>query len=269
MEKNWNIFSMSFMKVCPYKRHYNSTLSIWLSVDPMADKYPGLSPYTYCADNPVKLVDPDGRTFVVGDDNESRKDILSIVAEHHRHRISFGENGVVSVNLEGLSDEALEKDIGLSLINDMAGSDYKYYYETSDIALCCNSNGEKIAPALYLSQFRGVINASRNGVDSKNGHTQLPMEGYDGQVVIAKTGEFRYQGRDVRINIVFHELEENYLRTDKCMPYWGPKGVGAHETAADIEFQGWGSQGGWAIYTPNLQDVDYYKNGLRKSHYLY
>ena len=41
-------------------RYYSSDLSIWLSVDPMADKYPSLSPYTYCADNPVKLVDPNG-----------------------------------------------------------------------------------------------------------------------------------------------------------------------------------------------------------------
>ena len=41
-------------------RYYSSDLSIWLSVDPMSDKYPSLSPYTYCADNPVKLVDPDG-----------------------------------------------------------------------------------------------------------------------------------------------------------------------------------------------------------------
>ena len=32
----------------------------WLSVDPMADKYPSISPYAYCAWNPVKLVDPDG-----------------------------------------------------------------------------------------------------------------------------------------------------------------------------------------------------------------
>ena len=53
-------------------------MTMWLSVDPMADKYPGFSPYAYCAwnrptgghehrliksnivNNPVKLVDPDG-----------------------------------------------------------------------------------------------------------------------------------------------------------------------------------------------------------------
>ena len=38
-------------------RYYSSDLSIWLSVDPMSDKYPSLSSYVYCADNPVKLVD--------------------------------------------------------------------------------------------------------------------------------------------------------------------------------------------------------------------
>ena len=41
-------------------RYYNSDLSLWLSVDPMADKYPSLSPYNYCAWNPMKIVDPDG-----------------------------------------------------------------------------------------------------------------------------------------------------------------------------------------------------------------
>ncbi len=50
-------------------RYYSSDLSIWLSVDPMSDKYPSLSPYVYCADNPVKLVDPNGEEiWIVGDD---------------------------------------------------------------------------------------------------------------------------------------------------------------------------------------------------------
>ena len=42
-------------------RYYDPSLSgLFLSVDPMADKYPSLSPYAYCAWNPVKFVDPDG-----------------------------------------------------------------------------------------------------------------------------------------------------------------------------------------------------------------
>ena len=40
--------------------YWSETLTGWLSVDPMADKYPSISPYAYCAWNPVKLVDPDG-----------------------------------------------------------------------------------------------------------------------------------------------------------------------------------------------------------------
>ena len=35
--------------------------AIWLSVDPLSDKYPHISPYVYCGNNPMKFVDPDGR----------------------------------------------------------------------------------------------------------------------------------------------------------------------------------------------------------------
>ena len=49
-------------------RYYNSDLSIWLSVDPQASKYPSLSPYAYCANNPIKLVDPNGEEWYVNQD---------------------------------------------------------------------------------------------------------------------------------------------------------------------------------------------------------
>ena len=49
-------------------RYYSSDLSIWLSVDPMSDKYPSLSPYVYCADNPIKLVDPNGEEMWIPDE---------------------------------------------------------------------------------------------------------------------------------------------------------------------------------------------------------
>jgi RHS repeat-associated protein len=42
-------------------RYYDSDLGRWTSVDPLADKYPGLSPYNYIANNPLRYYDPDGR----------------------------------------------------------------------------------------------------------------------------------------------------------------------------------------------------------------
>ncbi len=45
-------------------------MTMWLSVDPMADKYPSISPYAYCAWNPVKLVDPDGKKIWLPDGGE-------------------------------------------------------------------------------------------------------------------------------------------------------------------------------------------------------
>ena len=50
-------------------RYYDSDLSgLFLSIDPMADKYPNISPYAYCAWNPMKLVDPNGEEAIYEDD---------------------------------------------------------------------------------------------------------------------------------------------------------------------------------------------------------
>jgi uncharacterized protein (TIGR02594 family) len=51
-------------------RYYTSDLSIWLSVDPMSDKYPNMTPYAYCANNPVILVDPDGMEWYENETGE-------------------------------------------------------------------------------------------------------------------------------------------------------------------------------------------------------
>ncbi len=41
-------------------RYYDSELSVWLSVDPMSDKYPNQTNYVYCSNNPVMIIDPNG-----------------------------------------------------------------------------------------------------------------------------------------------------------------------------------------------------------------
>ncbi|MBB1140699.1 RHS repeat-associated core domain-containing protein [Myroides sp. WP-1] len=45
-------------------RYYDPGTSIFLSVDPLAEKYPNINPYTYVANNPINAIDPDGRKII-------------------------------------------------------------------------------------------------------------------------------------------------------------------------------------------------------------
>lgn len=45
-------------------RRYDASLGKWLSMDPYAEKYETLSPYTYVSNNPINAIDPDGRLII-------------------------------------------------------------------------------------------------------------------------------------------------------------------------------------------------------------
>ena len=101
-------------------------MTMWLSVDPMADKYPGISPYNYCAWNPVKLVDPDGREIdpdCLKKWNEQRtaitikrnnltelRDLLSTNASLFQQQIDELDERIVSLNETLSMMTNLEKD---------------------------------------------------------------------------------------------------------------------------------------------------------------
>ena len=80
-------------------RYLDPAVARWLSVDPMWENDPDKTPYNYCLNNPVKLVDPDGRRDIINaetnehqyvDDNVNR--VIQIVGEDYETLKSIGFN---------------------------------------------------------------------------------------------------------------------------------------------------------------------------------
>ncbi len=68
------------------------------TMDPLCEKYYNVSPYAYCMDNPVMLVDPDGRV-VIAKDFYAMNNIINTLSIEEANHIRFDANGLLDVNL--------------------------------------------------------------------------------------------------------------------------------------------------------------------------
>ena len=63
----------------------------WLSTDPLAEKYPSVSPYVYCLNNPLRFIDPDGR-----DPGDVIAGFIAAIADYSLQVTNFREWSVTS-----------------------------------------------------------------------------------------------------------------------------------------------------------------------------
>ena len=64
-------------------RYLNPVTNIWYGVDVLAEKYLNIGSYVYCAGNPVKLIDTDGREiFLPGNKKSSRRIYQDVICIH-------------------------------------------------------------------------------------------------------------------------------------------------------------------------------------------
>lgn len=102
--------------------YWSELLTGWLSVDPMMDKYPGISPYSYCAWNPVKLVDPDGNEAIANDDgwkvDRNNKTITRVSSDGGDAFQYINENDVWR-SLIGTQSDVLGQYVDFTLIDNV------------------------------------------------------------------------------------------------------------------------------------------------------
>ena len=76
-------------------RQYDPVLGRWDRMDPLCDKYYGMSPYAYCENNPIRFIDPNG------------KEKLSFLSTNERKESDFSvydynTPGVINIWMHGI-----------------------------------------------------------------------------------------------------------------------------------------------------------------------
>ena len=144
-------------------RCYDSDLMTgWLSVDPMADKYPSLSPYVYCGWNPVRLVDPNGEDWYETENNETKQKEIKWTDYHSQEEMQ--KNGI-----DG-------KYLGLTYMDRQNSTYYSLYggqieYDKTKVSSMMAVNEVAMLDNLIINTVNGIKttgNESRNFWEKHN-----------------------------------------------------------------------------------------------------
>lgn len=77
-------------------RKLSDIFGIWLSPDPLLDKYIYNSPYVYCEGNPIKFIDPNGKWV------ETAWDIANVVMDISSLKSNMARGNVMDAVLDGV-----------------------------------------------------------------------------------------------------------------------------------------------------------------------
>ena len=143
-------------------------MTMWLSVDPMSDKYPSISPYAYCAWNPVKLVDPNGKDIYRLDVSTGSLKLYQKTKDKH--------DRIVAGSYQGIGRAKTFKETGKSILfskgvlDGVKGKEYSKTGFTSSNG----TQGQATSVAKFIS-FNCHRELSGAGFTTKNGSKELDV----------------------------------------------------------------------------------------------
>ena len=204
---------------------------IWLSVDPATKKYPSMSPYSAFGGSPILITDKKGDILTIGNEKSdlSLADMQSLVPKEYQGMIKVvNKNTIIFEGYDNLP-ENIKNYEGVSLLNNMITSQKVYKYTAGNTIKVRDSGTNQSGIVVYdpTGPKANVADLAIQNysitpkwAEEKGDESYKPEEGVDGSVRIPQ-GDFsvenQFTNTTMKVDrpvLVFHELKENFLRTE-------------------------------------------------------
>jgi len=236
-------------------RYYNSELSIWLSVDPMASKYPSLTPYNYCNNSPLILIDPNGEEIVITGANAEdattqlqNKTNLKITRDAETGKLSY--EGKAKNSTDRMLKKAMDnQDITVNIVANNSdkftahdGKEYKYEVGVGGLIGGGAYGGSTVSDDGHVNSYQYVSPQRMAAMDKlvgdeKSGGYMLHevAEGFaSGKMALKNGGDavngFRYEAAHKQANKISCGGWQKQFRTDEYIDVMHGGGIKVNTT---------------------------------------
>ena len=138
-------------------RLYDPFSARWTAMDPLVSKYSALSPFNYCGNNPINIVDPDGKIW------ETAWDVASLITgvKSFISNVKQGKVGAAVLDGIGIATDALA--VALPAIPGGVGAGIKAI-RAGDKAADVIKTVEKIDDAVDASKASSILSNTQRGL---------------------------------------------------------------------------------------------------------
>ena len=177
-------------------RQYDPVLGRWFAQDPLSEKYYGISPYAFCAGNPVKYLDSDGRYF--DDDNEKKVQRDERKLERRSLKLSkkaerSDKQGKDSRNVKERSKELKKSAQDIRDMRNDADTEYRFIKSNTPKTRALeetNNNGNEVIVISYIN-FETRLHESRHG--GQHAREEIDVVNFNGYGVMDEVDAYRAQ----------------------------------------------------------------------------
>lgn len=168
-------------------RLFGTSLCRWTTMDPLREKYYSISPYTYCAANPVNRIDPNGMDWYIFDETGNYSQTIEHEGQHRLAVRTENEEGF-SYRFYDFADPKNDpKDIDEHVINKLE------FVSTEEIINSLHGAGT------FRDSFLGLLNSK--GGDRYDYYSQqiASRDNYQNKLFLPEGGRFAHNAQNFGI----------------------------------------------------------------------